>query len=376
MNTWAAAEGSPSPPGISRIEEDQAYNFALYSKNATGVTLLLYAENDLANPAHRYQLNYLKNKSGRIWHCRVPASIVSKAEYYSYIVEGPFSLREGHRFDPQKILLDPYARAVFFPPGFSREAARLSGSDVGQAPLGHIHKDPIVYNWQDDRRPRHTSDTIIYEMHVRGFTRRPNSAVGTDKLGTYAGAVEKIPYLKELGITAVELLPVFQYDPQEGNYWGYMPLNFFSPHHGYTAAKICKEQIKEFCVMVDAFHRADIEVILDVVYNHTAEGGENGPTYSFRGIDNSTYYLLEEDRGRYRNDAGVGNVLHTANRYVRKMIIESLSFWAREMHIDGFRFDLASIFTRNSDGSINLDDPPIIAEIGGASGFGKYPSHS
>ncbi len=239
----------------------------------------------------------------------------------------------------------------------------MRGSNAGQAPLAHIHKNAILFNWRDNKRPRHTFDAVIYEMHVRGFTRRPNSGVAIDKLGTYAGVVEKIPYLKELGVTVVELLPVFQYDPQERNYWGYMPLNFFSPHHSYASAKTCREQIKEFCSMVNALHKADIEVVLDVVYNHTAEGNQEGPTYSFRGIDNSTYYLLEKDMQWYRNDAAVGNVLHTANRYVRKMIVDSLSFWAREMHIDGFRFDLASIFSRNDDGTINLDDPPIIAEI-------------
>jgi glycogen operon protein len=192
---------------------------------------------------------------------------------------------------------------------------------------------------------------------------RPNSGVSADKRGTYAGLIEKIPYLKELGVTVVELMPMHQYDPQEGNYWGYMPLNFFAPHHAYASTKVAGEQINEFRAMVKAFHQADIEVLLDVVYNHTTEGDETGPTYSYRGIDNSTYYLLEENRQRYRNDSGTGNVLHCANRCVRKMILDSMRFWVKEMHIDGFRFDLASIFIRNSDGSLNLHDPPLIFEI-------------
>lgn len=194
---------------------------------------------------------------------------------------------------------------------------------------------------------------------------RTNSGVGPDTRGTYAGVIEKIPYLKELGVTAVELLPVQQFDPQEGNYWGYMALNFFSPHHEYVHSAVAGSQVMEFRAMVKALHEADIEVLLDVAYNHTTEGNQNGPTYSYRGIDNTTYYLLEDDRRWYRNDTGTGNVVHSANRYVRRMVVESLLYWTEAMHVDGFRFDLASLFTRNTDGSINLDDPPIIAEISG-----------
>lgn len=365
MDQWTKIEGSPSPLGVTWVEQDKAYNFALYSKHATGVTLLLYSDQDFVNPIYQYRLSYLRNKSGRVWHCRVPVINMADAKYYAYTVEGPFDLVEGHRFDPQKILLDPYAKAVFFPDEFSRESASRPGPNTGKAPLGVIDTDHITFDWQDDRRPCHTSDAIIYELHVKGFTERANSGVSAEKRGTYAGLIKKIPYLKELGVTAVELLPIHQYDPAENNYWGYMTLNFFAPHHVYAGSKVPGEQINEFRAMVKAFHDADIEVILDVAYNHTTEGDEKGPTYSFRGIDNSTYYLLEEDRRRYRNDAGAGNVLHCANRYVRKMIIDSLNYWVREMHVDGFRFDLASLFTRNADGSINLDDPPIISEISG-----------
>lgn len=369
MDRWAQVEGLPSPLGVTWIEPEQSYNFALYSKHATGVILLLYAERDCVNPAYQYRMNYLKNKTGRIWHCRIPVADMADGKYYAYCVEGPFDLIGGHRFDSQKILLDPYARAVFFPDGFSRVAAVQPGNNAGHAPLGVIDTDKIQFNWEDDHHPHHTSEIIIYELHVKGFTRRANSGVSTEKRGTYAGLIEKIPYLKELGVTTVELLPIYQYDPLENNYWGYMTLNFFAPHHAYASSKEAGEQINEFRAMVKAFHEANIEVILDVAYNHTTEGDEHGPTYSFRGIDNSTYYLLEDDRRRYRNDAGTGNVLHCANRYVRKMIIDSLSYWVREMHIDGFRFDLAAIFTRNDDGSINLDDPPIISEISSFSEF-------
>ena len=176
---------------------------------------------------------------------------------------------------------------------------------------------------------------------MRGFTRRGNSGVAADKRGTYAGLIDKIPYLKELGITAVELMPVFQYDPDEGNYWGYMPLSFFSPHQGYASVSGAEETADEFKTMVKALHEAGIELILDVVYNHTTEAGPDGPTYSYRGICNSSYYLLDESMTHYRNDTGTGNVLRSAHPIVRKMIIDSLRFWVREMHVDGFRFDLA-----------------------------------
>ena len=360
---WFSAEGAPSPQGVSRVERAKAFNFTLYSENATGVTLLLYTEDDVTHPSSELKLDYLMNRSGRIWHCRIPFADLGNAKYYAYRVEGPYDPDRGHRFDPGKILLDPYARAVHFPPRFSREAARDPGSNAGKAPLGLIDVPEKDFDWGDGSRPWHSSDKVIYELHVRGFTMRPNSGVLPGKRGTYAGLIEKIPYLKELGVTTVELQPVFQSDPLEGSCWGYMPLNFFSPHHGYACSGAPCDQINEFKAMVKAFHEADIEVMLDVVYNHTTEGDEDGPTYSFRGIDNATYYLLQKDKGYYRNDTGVGNMLETAHPYVRLMITDSLSFWAREMHIDGFRFDLASIFTRDSEGKIDLADPPIVTEI-------------
>ncbi|MBI4965429.1 MAG: glycogen-debranching protein [Desulfomonile tiedjei] len=363
MDKWTAIEGAPYPLGVSFIQAEKAYNFALYSKHATGLILNLYSEDDSATPVFIHRFNYLRNKSGRVWHCRIPAEVVDQALYYAYQVEGPFDLAEGHRFDASKVLLDPYARAICFPRAFSREAAIGPGSNAGKAPLGVIRCPEKPFDWTGDHKPMHTSDTIIYELHVRGFTRRANSGVDPDKRGTFAALALKIPYLKELGVTVVELMPVFQFDPQEGNFWGYMPMSFFALHQAYSGRKDFSEQLDEFKAMVKAFHQADIEVVLDVVFNHTGEGKEDGPTYGFRGIDNTTYYLLEADRSRYRNDAGTGNVLHTANRYVRTMILDSLRYWVKETHVDGFRFDLATIFTRNSDGSINLADPPIVSAI-------------
>ena len=363
MNNWEAREGAPWPLGVNFIASQQAWNFALYSKHATEVTLHLYQENDIQHPVYSYVFNPLLNKSGRVWHCRLPLARVDGAHYYAYQVDGPFDPVNGHRFDSQKQLLDPYSRAVFFPPGFDRRAAIESGSNIGKAPLGalpaHIHdriQNPLP-------KPQHTHDLIIYELHVKGFTQHAGSAVAADRRGTFSGMIEKIPYLQSLGITAVELMPVFQFDPQGNDYWGYMPLSFFAPHHHYGKTDSPAALLDEFREMVHAFHHANIEVILDVVYNHTGEGNEQGPTYSFRGLDNTTYYLLENDRRYYRNDAGTGNVLHTANRYVRSMMLDSLRYWVKDMRVDGFRFDLASIFTRRSDGSVNLEDAPIISAI-------------
>jgi len=364
MPSWSQIEGSPQPLGCTWLESEKCFNFALYSTHATSVTLLLYTANDLINPARRIALNHLIHKSRRIWHCRLAADKISDACYYAYSIDGPNNpAAEFHAFDPDKVLLDPYAKLVFFPPNFRRSASRGRGSNAGRAPLGILPRCSPMFNPASEPKPRHTSDAIIYEMHVRGFTKRDNSGVSSENRGTFAGVIEKIPYLKELGITAVELMPTFQYDPDEGNYWGYMTLNFFSPHQGYAVTSGSAAATAEFRAMVKALHSAGIEVILDVVYNHTTEAGADGPNYSYRGICNSAYYLLDPGMTYYRNDTGTGNVLRSAHPAVRKMIIDSLRFWALEMDVDGFRFDLASIFTRNNDGSINLEDPPLISEI-------------
>lgn len=363
MNSWEAQEGSPQPLGVNFIAAEQAWNFALYSKHAFSVTLHLLHKDDTQNPVYSYRFRPLLNKSGRIWHCRLSNDIVDDAHYYAYQVNGPHDPRAGHRFDAQKWLLDPYCRAVYFPPKFDRGAAIGPGSNAGRAPLGILHDQSSCRCPVSDHTPRHSHDAVIYELHVKGFTQRASSGVAIDKRGTFSGLVEKIPYLQSLGITTVELMPVFQFDPQEDNYWGYMPLSFFALHGQYGHSASPTAVLDEFRAMVQAFHQAGIEVILDVVYNHTGEGNENGPTYSFRGIDNTTYYLLHDDRRHYRNDAGTGNVLHTANRHVRAMVLDSLRYWVRDMGVDGFRFDLASIFTRRSDGTVNLQDAPIISAI-------------
>jgi isoamylase len=236
------------------------------------------------------------------------------------------------------------------------------GPNDGRAPLGVLPRSTPRSFKDKERAAKPSYDLIVYELHVKGFTARSNSGVSVENRGTFAGLAEKIPYLKSLGITAVELMPVHQCDPQEGSFWGYMTLNFFSPHLGYAADKTSEGAAEEFRAMVDTFHQNGIEVWLDVVYNHTSEGDLNGPTYSYRGIDNQAYYLLTGD-SRYRNDTGCGNTLRCDHPVVRSLILESLSFWIDRMKVDGFRFDLASVFTKRSDGGMDLENPSLISDI-------------
>jgi len=361
--TWDQAEGNPLPLGVTWIEAEQAFNFAIHSEHAESVTLLLYSPADLVNPLLRLQLDYLHHKSGRIWHCRVPVTKIAEARYYAYSVSGE-TIPQLHSFDPQKVLLDPYAKCIFFPPGFDRNLAMREGSNAGSAPLGVLMDYRSTFDWSGVRPPYHESDAVIYELHVRGFTKNPNSGVDPSRAGTYAGLVEKIPYLKELGVTVVELMPVFQRDPQEGDYWGYMPLNFFAPHAQYASTQRDDELRIEFKNMVKAFHQAEIGMVLDVVYNHTCEGDYKGPIYSYKGLDSAGYYMLSSDPANpYANYSGTGNTLNFGQAHVRKMVIDSLRYWKRGMHIDGFRFDLASVFSRNADGSLNWGESPIFSEI-------------
>ena len=352
--------GLPWPLGAQWVEAEKAFNFALYSRHATGVVLLCYSENEPARPVFEFRFQHPAHKTGSIWHCRIPANELKGATLYAYRVEGAREPERGHRFDPEKVLLDPYAPSVFFPPMFSRDACSSSGATDGRAPLGRLPKQQQAPD-AAEHGPRYTCrDAIVYELHVKGFTARANSGVTPAKRGTFAGLTEKIPYLKDLGVTVVELMPVHQFDPQQKNYWGYMTLHFFSPHQQYAHG----EALEEFRTMVHAFHAAGIEVWLDVVYNHTSEGGDTGPTYSFRGIDNDSYYLLTHDLRHYVNDTGCGNTVRTGHPAGRVLVLESLRFWAREMGVDGFRFDLASIFSRAADGTMGTHEASLVAEIG------------
>jgi isoamylase len=357
IETWEREEGAPAPLGATWVESEQAWNFALYSRAATSVTLLVYSAADVTTPILSLPHDPLVHKTGRIWHCMISAALVPHAAYYAYKVDGPSGGR--HRFSPAKVLSDPYAHRLHFPAAFSREAARGDGPNDGMAVLGQLPRREWGQEPAPRPGPRHTHDAVIYEAHVKGFTARGNSGVTAAHRGTFRALIEKIPHLTELGITVLELLPVHQFDPQEGNYWGYMTLNFFAPHHTYASG----EPEAEFRDMVDAMHEAGIEVWLDVVYNHTCEGGHDGPTYNLRAIDNDSYYLVAED-GSYVDDSGCGNTTQGADPAMRALVLRSLRHWA-EQGVDGFRFDLASILARDADGVFDpTSSPPLINEIG------------
>lgn len=354
--------GQSSPLGAT--VQAGGVNFSLFSRSATRVELLLFDQVDDATPSRVIRIDPASNRSYHYWHVYVPG--IKAGQLYGYRVEGPENVA-WLRFDSAKVLLDPYGRGVAVPRNYDREAARREGSTVASA-MKSVVADPSGYDWEGDRPlGLPASRTIIYEMHVRGFTQHPSSGVGSATRGTYAGLIEKIPYLKDLGITAVELLPVFQFDPQDCppgkiNYWGYAPVSFFAPHQAYSSRQDPLGPVIEFRDMVKALHRAGIEVILDVVFNHTAEGDHTGPTVCFRGIDNPTYYILEGDGSRYANYSGCGNTFNTNQPVVRRLIVDSLRRWVEEMHVDGFRFDLASILARDSSGC-PLPNPPVLWDI-------------
>lgn len=339
-------------------------NFSLFSRFATAVELLLFDRAD-RTPARVIPIDPVAGRSYHYWHVFVPGLPVG--QLYAYRVAGPQVPERGLRFDPDKVLLDPYGRGVAVPASYGRDDAHRPGGNSTTA-MKSVVVNPSDYDWEGDRPLRRPSSrTIIYEMHVRGFTQHPGSGVAPQRRGTYAGLIDKIPYLQELGITAVELLPVFQFDAFDAprgltNYWGYAPINFFSPHVAFSSRQDPLGPVDEFRDMVKALHRAGIEVILDVVFNHTAEGSEAGPTLSFRGIDNPSYYILEGGGGRYANFTGCGNTLNANHPVVRRMIIDSLVYWVEEMHVDGFRFDLASILVRDSAGH-PMPNPPVLWDI-------------
>ncbi len=355
--------GRSSPLGATVV--DGGVNFSLFSRNATGVELLLFDRDDDAVPLRVIPVDPRTNRTYQYWHVFVPG--VSAGQIYGYRVQGPPAPERGLRYDSHKVLLDPYGRSVVVPNGYDREAAGRPGDNVTTS-MKSVVVDPQAYDWEGDQ-PLHrpSSQTIIYEMHVRGFTRHPGSGLSEHRRGTYAGLIEKIPYLQQLGITAVELLPVFQFDahdapPGKINYWGYAPISFFAPHAAYSSRQDTLGPVDEFRDMVKALHRAGIEVILDVVFNHTAEGDARGPTVCFRGIDNPTYYILENGGERYSNYTGCGNTLNGNHPIVRRLIVDSLRYWVVEMHVDGFRFDLASILSRDASGQ-PLPNPPVLWDI-------------
>jgi isoamylase len=358
--TWG---GSPTPLGISKTE--RGLNFALFSKNAHSVTLCLFRQG-IDKPFSEIHLDHKKNKFGHIWHIEVAEN--GEEWEYGYRIDGPHHPAMGLIYNKKNMLIDPYAKEL-------NTHHDWEGKRQGKAPnllLGRAF-DKRSFDWDDVRPPEIAIDKmVIYEMHVRAFTQHPSSNV--KQPGTYAGLIEKIPYLKSLGVTSVELLPVFEFDECENqlkdpetqkllcNFWGYSTVNFFAPMTRYATSSDPGQVSKEFKEMVKAFHAHGIEVILDVVYNHTSEGEKtNEKTICFRGIDNATYYLLDNS-GHYKNYSGCGNTLNCNHEVVIDLIIDSLRHWVLEYHIDGFRFDLASILTRGENGA-PLSLPPCVQAI-------------
>jgi isoamylase len=356
-------KGKSFPLGATLAPEGA--NFSVFAKHHATVQLLLFDDVDAARPSRVINLDPRANRTYHYWHAFVPG--IAAGQVYAYRVAGSFDPKRGLRFDSNKVLLDPYGKCIARPARRSREAARHPGDNAATA-LRNVVVDPGKYDWEGDTPlGRPFANTIIYEMHVGGFTRHPSSGVAPARRGTYAGLIDKIPYLQNLGISAVELLPVFAFDEQDGppgldNYWGYQPLSFFAPHDGYSSRSDPLGALEEFRDMVKTLHRAGIEVILDVVYNHTAEGGADGPTICFRGLANDTYYILEEDKSRYTDYTGCGNTLNANEPIVRRLILDSLRYWVSEMHVDGFRFDLASILSRDQQGH-PMASPPILWDI-------------
>ncbi len=372
--------GSPLPFGTQ--ETCGGVNFALFSRDASRVRLELFDHPEDAVPARSINLDAACHRTGDVWHVWVKG--IGSGQFYAYRVDGPYAPSEGHRFNFNRLLLDPCAIALSQPPAWGFAAARgydslapeqdLSCSTVDNA--GSMPKCIFLnesFEWEGDRPPRHPwSKTVIYELHLRGFTIHPTS--GVEHPGTYRGLMAKISYLKTLGVTAVELMPVQEFNdapnarsnPQTNqplkNYWGYDPVVFFAPKGSYSSAGGLGQQKLEFKEMVRAFHQADIEVILDVVFNHTAEGNELGPTLCFRGMANAIFYTLEGDKRHYKNYTGTGNTVNANHPVVRDHILTALRYWMLEMHVDGFRFDLASVLGRDEAGNL-LANAPLLERI-------------
>jgi glycogen operon protein len=376
----AVRSGVPFPLGAR--PRGEGVNFAIFSRHATGVRLDLFASAQDAAPTRSIVLDAARNKTGDIWHVWLAG--IPPGQLYGFRIAGPYAPHEGHRFNPTKLVVDPYATAIapiashdpYRAAGYdpSSPAKDLSLSDVDNADTAPkcvvTHGD---FDWQGDQPLRHPwGSTVIYELHVRGYTIQPSA--GTDFPGTYRGLIQKIPYLKELGVTAVELMPVQEcggselprINPHTGerlkNFWGYDPIGFFAPRAWYASIHEHGAQLLELKEMVRAFHRAGLEVILDVVFNHTVEGNELGPTVCFRGVDNAIYYWLQDDKRFYRDFTGTGQTLNAAHPVVRDVILDALRYWVIEMHVDGFRFDLASVLGRDRRGRV-LADAPLLERI-------------
>jgi isoamylase len=369
MKPYSVTTGHRYPAGATA--EEGGTNFSLFSRHATAVQLLLYEKPDSIHPFQIIDLDSAVNRSFFFWHIFLQGMTGHEKISYTWKVEGPDNDDPGNRFDFSTELLDPWARAVT-DVLWQRKYNRDINKPEHSASIRAMVLPQKFYDWEGDEPLHQPSEKeIIYELHVGGFTRHPSSKVINP--GTFSGIIEKVPYLKELGITTVELMPVMAFDEQDlpdsardlglENYWGYATHSFFSPHPGYCVNPLSGSHGDEFRDMVKALHQAGISVILDVVYNHTAEGGQDGPIINFKGLMNSGFYHLEEhDPTQYKNYSGCGNTVNCNHPLVSHFIVESLEYWVKEFHIDGFRFDLASILVRGEDGN-PLYHAPVVWNI-------------
>jgi isoamylase len=376
----AVRKGVPLPMGTHQY--GRGVNFAFFSRHATRVRLEFFDSPADSRPARVIDLDPTRNRTGDVWHVWVEG--IGPSQLYAYRVDGPYQPKEGHRFNFHKLLLDPFASAVsqlpnwdfglargYDPSAPKRDLVCSMSDDSGAMPKCVFTQEH--FEWHDDRLLRHPwSKTIIYETHVRGLTVHPSS--GVENPGTYRGLMEKIPYLKDLGVTVVELMPVQEFNENRAagfdsqtskqlkNYWGYDPVVFFAPKASYSSSGSLGQQKLEFREMIQAFHKAGIEVILDVVFKHTAEGNELGPTLCFRGMDNAIFYTLASDKRYYKDYTGTGNTINANHPVVRDHILAALRYWMVEMHVDGFRFDLASVLGRDRTGKL-LANAPLLERI-------------
>ncbi len=344
-------------------------NFAIFSEHATSVELLLFNAHDDLDPFQVIPLDSIKHKTFHVWHVLVEG--LEPGTHYGYRIDGPHNPAAGHRFDHSKVLIDPYAKGNSTTL-WNRGDACAPGKDNLATSMRSVVIDIDNYSWEGDQPLNHpTEEFIVYEMHVGGFTQSPSAAV--EHPGTFAGVIEKIPYLKSLGVTAVELLPIFEFDDTEAlrtvdgnplfNYWGYSTVGYFAPHSSYCVNPEVGDHVREFRDMVKALHQAGISVILDVVFNHTDEGNHQGPVFSFKGIDNQIYYYLVPGAPEYYYDyTGCGNTFNCNHPIGEKFILDCLRYWVKEMHVDGFRFDEGSVLSRGEDGR-PLEHPPVIWAI-------------
>ncbi|MCR5612192.1 glycogen debranching protein GlgX [Treponema sp.] len=381
MEALTVLEGNPDVLGATVTP--RGINFAIFSRDATRVMLCFFDSATSAKPYAFAEFDPENNRTGDIWHALIPD--VKPGSLYLYRIDGPHEIHRGLRFDFSKYLFDPYAKAFSEGSVYKHLASvGVIESDAMFVPDREPFDIPLFpkcvvvdddeFNWEDDKPiNRPLNESVIYEVHLKGFTASSTSGVSCP--GTYKGFIEKIPYLKELGITAVELLPVYEFDENENgntnpkngerlyNYWGYSTIGFFAPKQGYSSDKTPGGCVREFKNLVKELHKAGIEVILDVVYNHTAEGNENGSTYEFKGIQNDVYYhLVEGDMQYYKNYTGCGNTVNCNHPVVREFIMDSLKYWVTQMHVDGFRFDLAPILCRSQTGQL-LTFPPLTNQI-------------